>query len=137
VCRSGNIGKHADHHGQGDEQPKFVHQPQRKRAERAEHQPEQDQLAAAKAVGQRAANHVAQQTKDGKQPQHQPGLGHADVKPLGDVEREEGKQQRPAHPVDEGDEHHQPELAGKLAVNFLQARNHTHLIKKTTEALCP
>ena len=120
VGRSGDIRKQPDDHRQREQQLKRIHQPQRQRTERAEHQPEQDQFAPAKTVGERAADHVAKQPKDGKQAQHQPGLRHADAKALRDVEREEREQQRPADPVDERDEHHHPELARELVINFLQ-----------------
>jgi hypothetical protein len=80
-----------------------------KSAEGTKDQPEQDQLFSPELIGQRAARHTSDQTEQGRHPQQDACLGHADSKLLGDVQSEEREEQRTTDAIDEPDHDHNPE----------------------------
>ena len=122
--RAANVGEEADTHRERIEGGERIRQSQRKSAEGAEDQAEQDQPPPPELVGQRAADHAPDQPEGREHSKDDPGLGHADVEFLGDVEREEWEEQGPADAVNEGYQHHDPELARVFMIDLGEFGEH-------------
>ena len=124
VCQHGiigraiNIGKEANKARERVQDGERIGQPERQRTEGAEDQAKEDNLAPPEPIGQRAADHAADQPKGGPDPQDNASLGHADVEFLGDVKGEKWEEQVAAEVINEGDQHNNPEPGREFLIDF-------------------
>jgi hypothetical protein len=116
---------------ESDEDYQWIHhldavcQAERETAQAAEHQPQEDQLFAAEFIGQRAAEHAAEQSKERVDAEQDSSLGHPYMEPLGDIQGEERPKNRPPQRIDKTCQDDEPEQRGKFVIDFLDVLENT------------
>ena len=115
--RTGDAAEEPGDRGEHIEGRQGAHEPHGEGARSAGYEAEDDDFAASELIGERPADHVAEQPGDPEHAEQESGLGHPHVKAAGDVKGEEGEKHRPADAVDEHrrDEHAELEREGTEA----------------------
>ena len=96
----------------------------RERANGAKDETKQDQLLAAELVGQCAAEHASNQTKQRRHPKQDARLSHADVESLCDIEGEEGEEKCASDAIYKTDSDDDPKQAWELMISFVKTSEH-------------